>query len=80
SLSFAVKEQYSDHKEIEFGIRKVSSQLTKEGYRLFSVNEKPILIRGGGWASDLLLRFSKTREEQELNYVKALGLNTVRLE
>ncbi len=80
SIQIASSSALSDQKGIDFGIRKIDSKLTADGYRLYSVNEKPILIRGGGWASDLLLRFNPTRAEQELEYVKALGLNTVRLE
>jgi len=59
----------------------MSSELTPEGYRRFKVNGKPILIRGGGWASDMLLRpASRERLEAELRYVREMGLNTIRLE
>ncbi len=63
-----------------FGIRKIESTLTLAGSRLFSVNGLPILIRGGGWSPDLLLRFNRGRLSKELNYVQDLGLNTIRLE
>ena len=40
-----------------------------------------MLIRGGGWASDMLLRpTSRERLEAELRYVREMGLNTIRLE
>ena len=70
----------SDENELKFGIREVTSSLTTEGARLFKINGKPILIRGGGWASDLFLRFSPERLEKEFAYVQDLHLNTVRLE
>lgn len=79
-LRFESGEKISDQKKIEFGIREVIASITKAGARLFTINGKPIQIRGGGWASDLFLRFSKEREERELRYVRDLGLNTVRLE
>ena len=37
-------------------MREVTSELTAKGARLFRVNGKPILIRGGGWSQDMLLR------------------------
>jgi exo-1,4-beta-D-glucosaminidase len=47
---------------------------------VFSVNGKRILIRGGGWSPDMILRENSQRMEDELRYVQDLGLNTVRLE
>ncbi|HET6552665.1 MAG TPA: glycoside hydrolase family 2 TIM barrel-domain containing protein, partial [Dyella sp.] len=63
-----------------FGIRSVSSNLTKQGYRQFFVNGKPLLIRGGGWAPDMFLRDDPARMEAEFSYVLNLGLNTIRSE
>ena len=58
-----------------------SSELTDKGHRLFKVNGKPLLIRGGGWASDMLFRAaSRERLEAEMRYVREMGLNTIRLE
>ncbi len=71
----------SDRADVRFGIHEFSSELTAEGHRLFRVNGRPILIRGGGWASDMLLRAkSPERLEAELRYVREMGLNTIRLE
>jgi exo-1,4-beta-D-glucosaminidase len=66
--------------QLPFGIRHVSSELTDSGARLFRINGKPIQIRGAGWSSDLFLRYSQSRAENEIRYVKDLGLNTIRLE
>jgi exo-1,4-beta-D-glucosaminidase len=70
----------SDRIETSFGIREIASQLNAAGKRVFTVNGKKILIRGGGWASDLMLRQDPQRMRDELAYVRDLGLNTVRLE
>jgi exo-1,4-beta-D-glucosaminidase len=71
----------SDRQETRFGIQQMTSELTPEGHRRFRVNGNPILIRGGGWASDMLLRPApRSRLEAELRYTKEMGLNTVRLE
>ena len=44
------------------------------------MNGRRILVRGAGWSSDLMLRYSRERFEQEIAYVKDMGLNTIRLE
>jgi exo-1,4-beta-D-glucosaminidase len=69
----------SDAQDVTFGIRQVTSELNN-GHTLFKINGKPILIRGGGWAPDLLLRSSPQRMDDEFRYVRDLGLNTIRLE
>jgi exo-1,4-beta-D-glucosaminidase len=70
----------SDQQTITFGIVQTDSELTPDGYRLFRVNGKPVLVRGGGWAPDMMLRINQSRREAEFRYVKEMGLNTVRLE
>jgi exo-1,4-beta-D-glucosaminidase len=72
--------QVYDQSTLAFGIRKSTSEITSAGARLFKINGRPIQIRGGGWSSDLFLRFSADRARQEIQYVKDLGLNTIRLE
>jgi exo-1,4-beta-D-glucosaminidase len=72
--------QMSDRQTTTFGIREVTSELTDKGYRLFKINGKNILIRGGGWAPDMMLRSDPKREEQEVRYTRDMGLNTIRLE
>jgi exo-1,4-beta-D-glucosaminidase len=69
-----------DEVHTTFGIREVTSELTDRGARLFRVNGKPILIRGGGWSPDMLLRESHERVRRELELAKDMGLNTIRLE
>jgi exo-1,4-beta-D-glucosaminidase len=54
--------------------------LNEKGYRQFKINGHNILIRGAGWAPDMLLNASDERIEQELRYVRHMNLNTVRLE
>jgi exo-1,4-beta-D-glucosaminidase len=70
----------SDKQTIAFGIVETASELTPNGYRLFKVNGKPVLVRGGGWAPDMMLRVNESRREAEFRYVKEMGLNTIRLE
>jgi exo-1,4-beta-D-glucosaminidase len=70
----------SDRTSATFGVRSVSSNLTKQGYRQFFINGKPVLIRGGGWAPDMFLRDDPARMEAEFSYVLNLGLNAIRSE
>jgi exo-1,4-beta-D-glucosaminidase len=70
----------SDQQTIAFGVVQTDSELTSDGYRLFKVNGKPVLVRGGGWAPDMMLRINQSRREAEFRYVKEMGLNTIRLE
>ncbi|WP_445144970.1 glycosyl hydrolase 2 galactose-binding domain-containing protein [Dyella sp. Tek66A03] len=79
-MSAAVDGATSDRATATFGIRSVSSSLTKQGYRQFFINGKPLLIRGGGWAPDMFLRDDPARMEAEFSYVVNLGLNTIRSE
>lgn len=74
------KGSVSDKQGIEFGIVQTDSELTPEGARLMKVNGKNVLVRGGGWAPDMMLRIDQSRREAEFRYVKEMGLNTIRLE
>jgi exo-1,4-beta-D-glucosaminidase len=69
----------SDRATARFGIREFTAELTKSGL-LYKVNGRNLLVRGAGWTSEMLLRYSKERYEQEIAYVKHLGLNAIRLE
>jgi exo-1,4-beta-D-glucosaminidase len=77
---FTLKGRESDRQSIRFGVRQVTSEFTDEGYRLFKINGKKIVIRGGGWTFDMLLDRSNQRVEQEMRYALDMNLNTIRLE
>ncbi|HEV2349692.1 MAG TPA: glycoside hydrolase family 2 protein [Terriglobia bacterium] len=79
-LQFNVGKTVSDQVNQKFGIRQVTSELTDQGYRLFKINGKNILIRGGGWAPDMMLRPSPERDEAQLRYVLGMNLNAIRFE
>ena len=70
----------SDSAEVHFGVREVTSELTPQGYRLFKINGRNLLIRGAAWAPDMLLRWSPEQAAASLNYVRAMNLNAVRFE
>jgi exo-1,4-beta-D-glucosaminidase len=79
-ISFDIGEKISDSATVQFGVRKVTSELTDRGYRLFKVNGRRVLIRGAAWAPDMFLRWSSARLDADLNYVSDMGMNAIRLE
>jgi exo-1,4-beta-D-glucosaminidase len=80
TISVATGGRISDADRFQFGIREVVSELTAQGHTLFRINGEPLLIRGAGWATDLFLRRNPERDRAELEYVKAMNLNTIRFE
>jgi exo-1,4-beta-D-glucosaminidase len=79
-VEFEAGGSVSDRQEVPFGIREVTSEIDAQQHRVFKINGKRILIRGGGWTQDMMLRFSPEREENEIRYVRDMHLNTIRLE
>jgi len=69
-----------DRVEKRFGIREISSYLDKRQNRVFEVNGKFVLIKGGGWTDDVLLQDTKPSVEAQLKYVQHMNLNSIRLE
>ena len=80
TMTFEINGAVSDHSQTEFGIRQVTSEVNATGGRAFHINGKNILIRGGGWTPDMMLRENSQRLHDEFRYVRDMGLNTVRLE
>ena len=79
-LTFVENGKTSDVEDIRFGIREIHSYLTEEGYRGFTLNGKPILLRGAGWTDDIYLRDTPATNRLQLEYVRDMNMNTVRLE
>jgi hypothetical protein len=69
-----------------FGIRTVTSRLigaspqAPDGARIFAVNGKEFVFRGGGYMPDLFLRYSKGEVARQIALIKSMGLNGIRLE
>ena len=76
----------ADSQSVSFGIRTVSSELVgpspqaPAGVRRFSINGRPFVLRGGGWAEDLFLRYSAANTAAQIALIKNLGLNAIRTE
>ena len=82
TLAVAVEEAgaVSDCNETTFGIRKIESRLTEDGYRQMTLNGKDILIKGAGWTDDLFLRDTPESIEQQVRYVMDMNMNLIRFE
>ena len=83
NLSFEVNGKISDSRKTRFGIREISSWMNKFDTlrtKVFQVNGKNIVIRGGGYVEDMMLRQSNERVDADLNYLKFMGLNALRME
>ncbi len=73
----------SDTKSISFGIRQFTDyRTTVDGTSFvgYKVNGQNIFIRGGGYVWDLLQRWDTRTNAATVQYVKDMGLNTIRLE
>jgi len=80
TLTASVNNRISDSVTVRVGLREITSELTDKGARLFRVNRRPILIRGGGWSPDMLLRSNRGRLLEDFRLINDMRLNTIRLE
>src|ERR1700685_731796 len=80
TMQFTIDGAISDRSATRFGIREITSDMNSVGGRAFHINGKNILIRGGGWTTDMMLRENSQRLHDEFRYIRDMGLNTVRLE
>ena len=82
-LTYQAGDALSDLKKIRFGIREITSYMNMfdgKRTRVFQINGKNIVIRGGGYVQDLLLRPDEKREETDILYAKQMNLNALRME
>src|SRR5205085_4900276 len=79
----AVGSATSDTKAIDFGIRQFTDyRSTVQGTSFvgYKINGKPILFRGGGYVWDLMQRWDTKTNTAHMQYLKKMGLNTIRFE
>jgi exo-1,4-beta-D-glucosaminidase len=79
-IQYVSNDMISDSRQITFGIREIETYFNKEGHKGFKLNGKEVLIKAGGWVDDLFFRDTKERDEIQVQYVKHMNLNAIRLE
>jgi exo-1,4-beta-D-glucosaminidase len=79
-LSFEIESAVSDASDTKFGIRQIENYFTAKSYQGFKLNGKKVLIKGGGWTDDIFLGDTEKSNEIQVQYVKHMNLNTIRLE
>jgi exo-1,4-beta-D-glucosaminidase len=82
-LTFEIRGKVSDEDKVRFGIREITSWMNNfdgKHTRVFQINGKNIVIRGGGYVEDMMLRPSDKRIDTDIMYAKHMGLNALRLE
>jgi exo-1,4-beta-D-glucosaminidase len=77
---FVARNTIVDKVEKKYGIREIRSYLNKDKNRTFDINGKFVLIKGGGWTDDVLLRDTKNSVEAQLRYVRHMNMNSIRCE
>ncbi len=75
-----VKGKTTDSKNVRFGIRQIEDYWTKDKHRGFKINGINTLIKGAGWVDDILLADTDEKVIAQMEYVKHMNLNCVRLE
>ncbi|RCG33273.1 glycoside hydrolase family 2 [Sphaerisporangium album] len=83
SVSATVGGAVSDTKAIDFGVRQFTDYRTTvngTSFAGYKINGRNILFRGGGYMWDMLQRWDGKTNAAHVQYVKDMGLNTIRLE
>ena len=77
---FVLKGEELAIKEMRYGIREIKDYYTEEGHRGFLINGEKISIRGAGWVDNIMLDNTHDYDLAQLEYVKNMNLNTIRME
>ncbi|MBN2595000.1 MAG: hypothetical protein JXA81_15955 [Sedimentisphaerales bacterium] len=79
-LEFIRDTEVCDSCHTTFGIRRIEDYFNEQGHRGYKINGKEILIKSAGWTDDLLLTDTPEKLEAQIQYVKHMNLNSIRLE
>lgn len=80
SVTAETQGEESDREDVRIGIRHVSDYINDQGHRGYMINGQKVLIRGAGWVDDLFLREDEQNLRAQMEYVREMGLNCIRLE
>lgn len=79
-VDFIAGNKVLDREEKKYGIREIRSYLDKRKNRVFEINGKFVMPKGGGWTDDVLLQDTRESVEAQLRYVQHMNLNSIRCE
>lgn len=65
---------------LKYGIREIKEFFNSDGSKGFVINGEKISIRGAGWVDNMMLDNTHDYDLAQLEYVKSMNLNTIRLE
>ncbi|MFV0590294.1 MAG: glycosyl hydrolase 2 galactose-binding domain-containing protein [Draconibacterium sp.] len=80
SVEFIADNKVLDKVESRYGIREIGSYLNEDKNRVFTINGKFVLLKGGGWVDDLLLQDTRESVEAQMKYIRHMNLNSIRCE
>jgi exo-1,4-beta-D-glucosaminidase len=83
NISFTANGQTWDSKAINFGVREFTDYRTTvngTSFAGYKINGQNIMIRGGGYMWDLLMRWDTKTNQAHIDYVKDMGLTAIRFE
>lgn len=80
-VSVVVDGAVSTTESFRFGVRHVETHLNADDWRVYSINGRNVLVRGGAWmTSDMMLELSEARYEALVRYAREANLNMLRSE
>ncbi len=79
-LEFVRDGDICDECHTTFGIRRVEDYFNRQGHRGYKINGKKVLIKSAGWTDDMLLADTPEKLEAQIQYVRHMNLNCIRLE
>ncbi|MHC4535038.1 MAG: glycosyl hydrolase 2 galactose-binding domain-containing protein [Planctomycetota bacterium] len=79
-LEFVLDREVCDECQTAFGIRRVEDYFNEQGHRGYKINGRKVLIKSAGWSDDMLLADTPEKLEAQIQYVKHMNLNCIRLE
>ncbi|MCE4562846.1 beta galactosidase jelly roll domain-containing protein [Maribellus sp. CM-23] len=80
TVEFISGKKVLDKVESRYGIREINSYLNEDKNRVFTINGKFVLLKGGGWVDDLLLQDTRESVEAQMKYIRHMNLNSIRCE
>ncbi len=79
-LSFECNERFGIRKIEQYTFNYENSDELTDIIRGYKINGEKVLLRGGGWVDDMMLSDTKEKVRAQVEYIKHMNLNTIRLE